>query len=330
MAEIIRKTESKFVGPWLLDRAALVALDEIIDEQWSRLEAHKQGQIEDTVRAVQDRVRKLGSNAASNAGEFDVDSLRERAHQDSRYSGDGRSIVLTVTSGNKIRAHSFSEAINDVNCQGHVISKLEVKLYCGGIRGDLVVPTADISQGLSLIALPEASEQADELFVRLNWWAEEHKPDWLRRTRGISPIFTWILALLVFVLVLVIGLMTGIVSETNTLGEAVRDLVAKGVRPEDYGRALELLLRLSSEYPKQYGALHLPAWLVGVAITMATIATLLSFQARTAFEIGKGAASVLRQKRYDWFLRKAIPSFFIFGVLASAVGSLIFESLWSK
>jgi hypothetical protein len=117
---------------------------------------------------------------------------------------------------------------------------------------------------------------------------------------------------------------------TDTLGEAVRNLVAKGVKPEDYGRALELLLRLSPVYPKQYGALNLPAWLVGVSTTMALIATLLSFQARTAFEIGKGAESVLRQKRYEWFLRKAIPAFFIFGVLASAVGSFVFETLRLK
>lgn len=326
MTEIIRKTESKLLGPWLLDHAALVALDEIIDEQWSRLEAHKQGQIENTVRAEQDRVR----NAGIGGGESDVDSLRQRAQRDSRYSGDGRTIVLTVTSGNKIRAHSLREAIDDVNCQGHVITKLEVKLYCGGIRGDLVVPTADNLSGLSLITLPEASEQADELFVRLNRWAEEHKPDWLRRIRGIDPILSWIFAMVLFVLVLVIGLLIGVVWETNTLSEAVRDLVAKGVKPEDYGRALELLLRMSPEYPKQFGTLHLPAWLVSVGITMGMIATLLSFQARTAFEIGMGAASVLRQKRYDWFLRKAIPAFFILGVLASAIGSFVFETLWPK
>jgi hypothetical protein len=325
MAEIIRKTESKVMGPWLLDRAALVALDEIIDEQWSRLEAHKQDQIEASVRAEQDRPRKSDPNP-----ERDVANLRQRAREDSRYSGDGRTITLTVTSGNKIRVHNFREAIDDVNCQGHLITKLEVKLYSGGIRGDLVVPTADFSQGLSLIALPEASQQADELFVRLNRWADEHKPDWLRRIRGVDPIFIWILGALAFGLFLMIGLITGIVSATDSVGKAVRDLVAKGVKPEDYGRALELLLRLSPAYPKQSAAIIVPAWFVCLAITMAMIATLLSFQARTAFEIGKGAESVLRQRRYERFLRNAIPAFFIFGVLASAVGSFVFEALRLK
>ena len=41
--------------------------------------------------------------------------------------------------------------------------------------------------GLSLVTLPEASEQADELFVRLNRWSEEYKPDWFRRLHGSPP-----------------------------------------------------------------------------------------------------------------------------------------------
>jgi hypothetical protein len=325
MADIIRKTETKIAGPWLLDRAALLALDEIVDDQWSRLEAYKQSQIEEAVRAELDRPRKSDPNPKR-----DLENVRRNIQQDPRYSGDGRTIVLTVQSGNKIRVRNFREAINDVSCQGQVINKIEVKLYCGGIRGDLVVPTADAKQELSLIALPEASEQADELFVRLNRWADEHKPDWLRRLRGMFPLFTWVFGLLIFVMFLMLGLMTGAVRETNTLGQSVRDLVAKGVKPEDYGRALELLLQMSTAYPKQYAALDLPPWLVGVAITMAVIATLMSFQAHTAFEIGNGAASVSRQKHYDWFLRKVVPAFFIFGVLASAVGSFVFETFRLK
>jgi hypothetical protein len=75
--------------------------------------------------------------------------------------------------------------------------------------------------------------------------------------------------------------------------------------------------------------LHFPAWLVGVAIALTVIAILLSFQARTGFEIGKGAASISRQKRYDRFLRKAIPGF-LAAVLAGAAGEFVYATLWSK
>ena len=37
MAQLIRKTESSYHGPWLLDKAALAELDEIIVDQVGRL-----------------------------------------------------------------------------------------------------------------------------------------------------------------------------------------------------------------------------------------------------------------------------------------------------
>jgi hypothetical protein len=78
------------------------------------------------------------------------------------------------------------------------------------------------------------------------------------------------------------------------------------------------------------GQVVLPVWFGIATAAIALIAALLSVPARTAFEIGKGAAKISRQKGYDWFLRKAIPSFFILGVAASAFGSFLFELLKSK
>jgi hypothetical protein len=135
MAQIIRKTEATFPGPWLLDSAALTVLDEIIDEQWSRLEAYKKRQVESAVRHA---AHPLGNSEwpaqrpgyGSDAAEDDVRRL-EQVHES--YSGDGRTITLTLSSGNKIRVNSFREAANDVHCQEHETSKIEVKFYCEGI-----------------------------------------------------------------------------------------------------------------------------------------------------------------------------------------------------
>jgi len=186
MAEIIRKTEATFFGPWLLDGAALAALDEIIDEQWSRLEAHKREQIENAMRQARERSPDMRS--------VDDKEIRRVAENDDRYQGDGRMIVLTLSSGNKVRVNSFREAADDVNCQDHEVTKLEVRLYCGGIRGDLVVPvlTPNKGPGLSLVTLPEASERADELFVRLRKWAEQYKPDMFRQVCGMGPLGAWL------------------------------------------------------------------------------------------------------------------------------------------
>ena len=295
MAQVIRKTEATFPGPWLLDNAALTALDEVIDEQWLRLEAYKK--------------RQIGQDHESD-------------------SGDGRTITLTLSSGNKIRVNSFREAANDVHCQDHEISKIEVKLSCAGIRGDMVVPTP--KRELSLVALPEANDAADELFVRLNGWAKQYAPDWLRQVRSWGFPLAWILGLSLLLPVVLLGGMTGAISETNTWRNEVDELLSAGVGVENHSRALELLLQKAAGLDQRLGTLHLPVWFGVVAVTLAVVATLLSIPAHTAFEIGKGTASVRRQKRYDWFLRKALPTFLIMGVLASVVGTYAVDFLRAK
>ena len=122
-----------------------------------------------------------------------------------------------------------------------------------------------------------------------------------------------------------IGFTTGAIYETSTWKDEVRELLANGVKPDNRGRALELLLQKAASLPKDGEKLNLPTWFVIGAVILAGCATLLTFKARTVFEIGKGVASVKRQKQYDRFLRISIPVFLIMGVLASILGSAIFE-----
>jgi len=87
---------------------------------------------------------------------------------------------------------------------------------------------------------------------------------------------------------------------------------------------LELLLQKAATQPGS-DKLNLPTWFVIGAAILAVFATLFTIKARTAFEIGRGAASVYRQKQYDRFLRKIVPAFLIMGVSASILGSVFFE-----
>jgi hypothetical protein len=177
MAQMIRKTESAFLGPWLLDQAALAARDSILDEQWSRLEAHKKVQIRNAVRRERNRRGKPDSETEHSDDESYVEEKDLRKRIENEYPDDGCTITLTLSTGNKLPVTSFREAVEDVNCQHHEVTKIEVRLRCGDVRGDLEVPTPDKNRSLSLVTLPEASEQADELFVVLHRWAEQYKPD---------------------------------------------------------------------------------------------------------------------------------------------------------
>jgi hypothetical protein len=105
----------------------------------------------------------------------------------------------------------------------------------------------------------------------------------------------------------------------------VRQLLENGLKPEDQGRALQLLLQKAAGREDAGTRIHASAGFLVLTAILAGLAALLSVKARTAFEIGKGAASVKRQKQYDRFLRKTIPTFLILGVLASVLGSWLFE-----
>jgi hypothetical protein len=65
MAEFIRKTESTYFGPWLIDKAALDELDEIIDDQVDRLTEHRKTEINAAVHREKNRIKRASACPAS-------------------------------------------------------------------------------------------------------------------------------------------------------------------------------------------------------------------------------------------------------------------------
>jgi hypothetical protein len=102
-------------------------------------------------------------------------------------------------------------------------------------------------------------------------------------------------------------------------------LVKKGVTPADENRALELLLQKEIGGTDNEGKLEASWWLKSILLTIISILIFLSLRASTVFEIGKGKARARLQQWYDGFLRKTIPAFLIMGVVASALGNMVYE-----
>lgn len=320
MAEIIRKTEATFFGPWLLDKAALDSLDEIIDEQWTRLESYRKQRIRNAVRRDRNRLTKAGLTPERSEAE-EVRRRLENEHPD-----DGRTITLTLASGNKVRVNNFGEAADDVNCKAAKITKMEVRLCCAGVIGELKVPASGKNHELSLLTLPEASEQADELFVKLHRWAEQHKPTWTRQLCGTRMSF--MIPIVAAIFFAIFGTMLTS-SFKETWKDEVRELVDKGVTPADHSKALELLLRDAARV-KTDTVVDAKSWFTAVAIVGLVVGTVVAIlliigAATTTFEIGKGVASTRWQKGYDRFLRVTLPGFLIFGVLASIIAAFAYD-----
>jgi len=260
-------------------QCGLAALDEIIDEQQQRLEEHRKRQIEKAVRLRQDRHRKSVSNSERSADQK-VEGKEIRQHVEKEHPAAVCIITLTLSSGDKIRVGSFREAADDVTCKGHAVTKVEVGLRCADIRGDLVVPTPDKNHGLSLITLPEASEPADELFVRLNQWAEQFKPASCVGSKVCRPGLLVAFAGVLMIVVAVLGIITRAIPTKNSWRTEARMLVARGVKPEDHSRALELLLRQSAGLDNDVEFSQIPLWYKVTFATVMVAAILLSFGGR--------------------------------------------------
>jgi hypothetical protein len=326
---VIHPWQESLSGPWLLDNACLQELDRIVAEQWTQLEAHRKKLIENAVDREKYQMRKLPwyNNLQEVERKEEDKRIKQHIENDPLYADDGCTVTLTLASGTRVVEPSFERAALAQACQGQLVIRADVKLACGGIKVELVVPRLDKGHALSIVVLPEGSVPAWEVFVKLRLWAEDHKPDWLRILNG-SVIGVWAIAAMLFIMFCLLALVTQSGSATS-VGPSwrtdARDLVNKDIKPDDHGKALTILLRSALDPREPKDVMPVPFWLIAVGVTIFITALLLSYPASTVFEIGSGRGRVRRQKAYAYFLRRSIPAFLIFGVLASFFGTAVFE-----
>jgi hypothetical protein len=143
MVRVIHPCEERFRGPWLLDQEALAALDKVIDEQWRQLEAHKKHRIENAIRRNRNEMRNSDwyKGLDKEQQEEEDRKSKQTAEDDSLYADDGCFVTLTLASGIKVEDSRFSALSVAAQCQDQVVTKAEVRLVCGGVKVELIVPT---------------------------------------------------------------------------------------------------------------------------------------------------------------------------------------------
>ncbi len=326
MGEIIRRTQSRYKGPWLFDKESLTALDDIVDEQWAVLESHRKHLIDAKVRKEHDEhnehqwFRALSDEERS----AKYKEMRQRAQE--RYEDDKRVVILTLKNGNKVRVKAFREAFTDVHCTGQVVVEAELSIACGGVRGSVEMSTDDYPY-LHINTFPQSSEQASELFAKLDGWADQRKPDWLRNLRGNVGSGAWFaFALFFFLLGGVNAMMQSYKDEWH---EDASKLINDGVTTGTQNHAIELILKKVGGFTTAPSTSY-PRWFIAVIIIAFITTAIFSITAKAALEIGSGSSRVKWEKNYDWILRKVIPAFVFFGVASSLAATLISGVDWTK
>src|SRR4029079_5923391 len=133
-----------FPGPWLLDGPALDELDRILVEQWKQLLAHKKKSFDNEYEREKRHMQKEDAyKQMDDKGKKDAEkNLKERIESNPVYAEDGCRVILTLKgSGVRVVEGSFSACDNAPECQGQIVTKVEEKIHCGGVKVELVVPT---------------------------------------------------------------------------------------------------------------------------------------------------------------------------------------------
>jgi len=139
------------------------------------------------------------------------------------------------------------------------------------------------------------------------------------------PEFVILAGVIIVLLCCVAVLQRGIL--LPTWNDDARDLLKKGIKQEDYGHALEILLRKEVGDVLNPSSKPIPKWFVVMTITIVIIAAFMCVTATTAFGIGRGRASVQWQQQYGAFLRICLPTFLLGGVLASFLATFLYDYL---
>jgi hypothetical protein len=291
MATIIHRTSERFSGIWLLDDDALKAFDEVVEEEWNRLQQKTEQNIRQEIE--NEIIRR--QNKEQNLTPDRLDDLRQEIRigieKHYPYTKKRRTLTIYLASGQKLPVSSFKEAFEnpDINCQ--MPKEFNLKINTESVDCEVEMEKNKISIRVSPDDIPEAST----IFLKFEQWA--------KRFRSPLPLYWWkefrfllLWCLLLFIFFL--GLSAGILyQEKDQFKKEAEILLKDGISEAEIPRAIGLMLS------KVYGVtptstdLHLKPWFK-VFLPLAVILLIICcFPPTSTIGIGEGVNSVRRQKK---------------------------------
>jgi hypothetical protein len=287
MAEIFYPTKYKATGPWLIDSAQLLSLDDAIDQYSSK---------------------SLATGASSEGQTVSV--------------GDGtiRTITFQLRHGKELQTSSFREAIVHPGASSEIALglKYEVKLRGTTARltlgkeiertGTMFGSSDEEQVQLNIDVEPRTSALSQELFVVMKDWAIDSQHSlWQKvifKLKGAAG-FTAVIWGLIFLAGL---LFPSGPNPKEQYKEEARKLLAQGINSGNQQKAIELLLAIQADYsppvaPSSPTVQRSPKWIVENSIALFWLTAMALFPA-LSLGIWKG-----KQRLHLW--RSWLPFVFV-------------------
>jgi hypothetical protein len=314
MSTLIYSTQKAFDGPWLVDRASLLQLGEIIDAISARFSEASAEHI--NAELLKTLERYSPENRENNRDEL-LEVLRRRYKLN-------KTITLSLSDSKYVNAESVAELVSLPELGDQLATGLEVEIETvqRSVRIKLEKNLFGGTSRLNIRTSPEIDELARQAFMDVQYWAISNQaPLWQRLWTNYYWyfVFVWCLALFVSTSFLP----TNSQSIEQELRPAAIEILKDGISNENLPKAIELLLRTEFKVPVAEVKHQLPPWFK--LLFFGGLATTIVLWFRPSLEFGIGR-SVTRIARWRWWLRFVgitLPSFIFASVLWPHVSQLI-------
>jgi hypothetical protein len=310
MSEVIYSTKVYVKGPWLIDADALIQLDEILNDEWIRLQHRKEelldGEAESQIRAW----RELG--IYEELSEEELRQKKEKLKEEKAIVSlhkDKKEIRIYLPKSRSVVTNSFQAAFREQAIVEEMPIGFRVELQCGEVRCEMSLKRE--YNELSINVTPEKSREAWELFIALRQWVVKNRaPTWQRVWSGWAG-FQWI------IWVALIFLSATIISEsldyaTPEAKSRAQKLLDSGISEAEIPEAVELLLILQTKYNPGQPKPQLPSWFKVVLVGGLIACVILSIRPKVVLGIGRGMERIIWWRRWLRFVGITLPTL-IFG-----------------
>lgn len=309
-AETVAATHKVDIAPWLLDRAQLQKLAEVLEEHWAILEERRGALVDQMVsRKVRAAERAAGNEKLSREARAEVRRSAKEAILGTYSMRVQRTVVMAHRDGHKTQGASLLDVLRQPELEQKHVESLKVEWRHAEIYLNLSIRGwAMQGASLEISTGPDDAVESRHLFTSLSDFFSTSD---IAPSRGLRAWAAYghlmsVCLLAGFALLMLVVLAAGGAHQSNR--EAARVLLQDGVSANEVPQAVELILR--ERYPTAApGAQRLfPTWMVWASVFVCvSLVVLLVHPRGPEFGVGHGKNRIKMWRRWVKFVTYTVP-----------------------
>ncbi len=318
MAEVEYPANLEIEGPWLVDRAALDELDQIIEREFSVLVKRNEDELKKEVQHFIEKRKAIELDEAKleRRARDEEKSLRERwdYRRERRVSVD---IGHVTVNGNSVAEAAKHPVLANATPRG-----LWARFEVGYTECELSLGRWDRASARLEVRCSDAGTR-NSLFGAMRQWVEKAAPPkWQQLWYRVGAVPLWLgfsfIAPVFFVVINALSSQGG-----NPYRQEAHDLLRHGLSPDKQSKAIELLLALVSDYRPTSEKVTVPIWSYIFLFGALLVCIALSIGPKVIVGLGRGESRIRSWRRWFSILFWGIPAWIVSVVAGNLLARLL-------